>query len=320
MKDLICVFTYCPDFERKKVLLELLNQLQPIRDKFQILILSHSSVPEMCSDLSDFIFIDSENHLIENFNQRNKFWFTSNKVVIESSLVYPPSTHYAIYSLVHFAINFAKHRNIKKIHCLEYDINLSDVDLLLSVSQKLDDFDNIIFKSEDNWCYGTYFAFTTNNLPEEYFNHSKGYILDSIIEIPTRMTENFTPKFLGVNNRTTFFEKLKILDPSGLYQKIDNHRNDELNWCVPVCDKDSQTVYFFIFNEKGGDWEVDILFNDSHKNFKPIQDGFWILEPICKLSELKNLIVMVNKKIKYEIFLNEKNLDDFSNNNTVKIK
>jgi hypothetical protein len=320
MKDLICVFTYCPDFERKKVLLDLLNQLQPIRDEYEILVLSHSSLPEICSDLSDFIFIDSENFLIENFGLRNKFWFRAEKVVVESSLVYPPSTHYAIYSLIHFAINFTKYRNINKIHCIEYDINLPNIDLLSLVSNKLNDYDNVMFRSEDNWCYGTYFAFKTKNLPIEYYEHSRDYILNSISDIPTRMTENFTPKFLGVNDRSTYYEKLEVLDPIGIYQKIDNHRNDELNWCVPVCDTNNDMVYFFIFNEKGGEWEVDVLFNDEHKNFKPLKDGFWILEPICKISELKNLIVMVNKKIKYEFFLNEKNLDDFINNNLVKFK
>jgi len=320
MKDLICVFTYCPDFGRKKVLLELLNQLQPVRDMFQILILSHSSLPEICSDLSDFIYIDSENFLIENFTQRNKFRFTAKNMVVESTLVYPPSTHYAIYSLIHFAINFAKHRGINKIHCIEYDINLPNTEILNYVNDKLVDYDNIIFRSKDKWCYGTYFAFKTDNLPTEYTQHNKESILESISRVPTRMTENFTPIFLSVNQRTTLFEKLEILNPNGVYQKVDNHSNDELNWCVPVCDVNYDCVYLFIFNEKGGKWEVDILFNDKHRNFQPLNNGFWILEPICKISELQNFTVLVNKKIKYQLTLDEKNLSDFKQHNLVKFE
>ncbi len=36
MKDLITVFTYCPDNERKKILQDLLSQLNVLRDKFDI--------------------------------------------------------------------------------------------------------------------------------------------------------------------------------------------------------------------------------------------------------------------------------------------
>jgi len=319
MKDLICIFTYCPDFERKRVLLDLLNQLQSCRNRYDILILSHSSIPEICSDLSDFIFIDSENFLIENFNQRNKFWFQGEKMTLESTLVYPPSTHYAIYSLIHFAINFTKHRNIKKIHCIEYDINLPNLELLDFVSEKLNNFDNVIFRSDEDWCYGTYFAFNNNNFPVEYYTHSKEYILSSISDTHTRMTENYTPKFLGVNDRTTYYERLDVLDPTGVYQKIDNHRNQELNWCIPVSDVNYDCVYFFVFNEKGGDWEVDIFFNNIHKNFPTLGTGSWVLEPICKLSELKTLVVMVNKKLKYQFSLDESNIEDFKNNNSVRI-
>lgn len=320
MKDLICVFTYCPDFERKKVLLELLNQLQSVRDRYQILILSHSSLPEISTDLSDFTFIESENFLLQDFNLRNKFWFNAERVTVESSLVYPPSTHYAIYSLIHFAMNFAKHRNIGKVHCIEYDINLLDISLLDYVSEKLNSYDNVMFRAEDNWCYGTYFAFKPDNFPIEYYKHDRNYIIDSIMEIPSRMTENLTPKFLGVNNRTTYYEKLEILNPLGTYQKIDNHSNNELNWCVPVCNPSTDTVYFFIFNEKGGEWELDIIFNNTHKHFLPLKNGFWILEPICKISEFKDLTVMVNKKIKYQIVLNETNSESFLKNNIVKFK
>ena len=35
MKDLISVFAYCPDNHRKKILQDLLTQLQPIRDRFE---------------------------------------------------------------------------------------------------------------------------------------------------------------------------------------------------------------------------------------------------------------------------------------------
>jgi len=320
MEDLICIFTYCPDFERRKVLIDFLNQIQSVRDTKQILLLSHSQVPEICHDLVDYVYIDSDNFLIENLNQRNKFWFQTNALEIVSTLVYPPSTHYAIYSLIHFAINFASFRGFKKIHCIEYDINLHDVDLINHISEKLYSFDNVMFRTDDGWLMGTYFAFKIDNLPPEYFKHNKEYIIEGISNISNRMTENFTPKFLGVNERTFYYESLDLLNPNGVYQKVDAHQNDQLNWCVPVCEIKNDMVYFFIFNEKGGRWNIDIICNKKHKSFLPLNAGSWILEPLCRISEFKDIIVLLNNKIKYVFELNEENKEDFLNNNIVNFK
>lgn len=134
------------------------------------------------------------------------------------------------------------------------------------------------------------------------------------------MTENFTPKFLGVNKRSFYYESLQVLNPNGVYQKIDAHQNDELNWCVPVCEIKNDMVYFFIFNEKGGQWNVDVICNKKHKSFSPLNDGNWILEPLCRISELKDIIVLLNNKIKYVFELNEENKEDFLKNNIVNFK
>ena len=55
MKDLITVFTYCPDNERKKVLQELLGKIQKLRDKFDILVVSHSPISEISYDDIDYL-------------------------------------------------------------------------------------------------------------------------------------------------------------------------------------------------------------------------------------------------------------------------
>jgi len=63
MKDLISVFAYCPDNRRKKVLQDLLNQLQPIRDRFEIMVVAHSTISELSYDLVDHFYYDSSNKL-----------------------------------------------------------------------------------------------------------------------------------------------------------------------------------------------------------------------------------------------------------------
>jgi hypothetical protein len=66
MKDLISVFAYCPDNRRKKILQDLLNQLQPIRDRFEIMVVAHSSISDISLSLVDYFYYDSNNELISD--------------------------------------------------------------------------------------------------------------------------------------------------------------------------------------------------------------------------------------------------------------
>jgi len=231
MKDLISVFAYCPDNRRKKVLQDLLNQLQPIRDRFEIMVVAHSTISELSYDLVDHFYYDSSNKLLVDFDVRKKHWFSNHLYDINSTLVYPASTHLAIYSLLYYTFNFSKFKKFNKVHCLEYDINLNNLDLLDDVNSTLDNYDTVMFKRErDGWLYGTYFAFTMNNFPNDYFVYDEEKILNQLRNSETKMTECITDKLLTPNGRTIKLEPLSKLDPTSVFQKIDNHMNNELLW------------------------------------------------------------------------------------------
>ena len=72
MKDLISIFAYCPDNRRKKVLQDLLNHLQPIRNRFEIMVVAHSPISELSYDLVDHFYYDSSNKLLDDFDVRKK--------------------------------------------------------------------------------------------------------------------------------------------------------------------------------------------------------------------------------------------------------
>lgn len=315
MKDLIAVFTYCPDTNRKLILNELLEQLQPIRNNFDIIVLSHSELPSTTVDLSDYSHIESENKLLYDFDLRNKFWFRTEKLFVHSSLVYQFSTHLTIYSLIHFAINFSKYKGYKKIHCVEYDLKLNDLKLINQINSHLDSFDNVMFRSNDGWVHGTYFAFKTENFPDEYYTYSEDFILKQLKSTETNMTEHYTPKFLSVNNRTTHFEPLESISKGPLVQKNDSHHNNELNWCVPVVEKDTENLYFFLYNEKGGNNDIDVIYNSNHINLNSGHKGVWKIIPLGKITENNKLIILVDKKIKHDIFFTEENRIKFTQHN-----
>ena len=318
MKELISVFAYCPDNHRKKILQDLLTQLQPVRGRFEIMVVAHSPIPELCYDLIDHFYYDASNKLLDDFDVRKKHWFSNHLFNINSTLVYPASTHLAIYSLLYYTFNFAKFKKFNKVHCIEYDINLTDLDLLNDVSSTLDTYDVVMFEREDDgWLYGTYFAFTMNNFPEEYFVYDEEKILNQLRNTETKMTESITDKLLTPNGRTIKLEPITKLDPTNIFQKVDNHMNDELMWCVPLCDRHSDMVNFFVYNNKGGEYDVDVIVNDKHINIKATCLGCWHVRPLGDINEINEILVLVNKKMKKHIILNDNNRDMFRKYNFI---
>ena len=319
MKSLITVFAHCPDDHRKKVLYELLLKLQNKRNDYDILVVSHSDISQSCFSLIDYFYFDSNNRLLEDFDLRKKHWFRNKGFIIHSVLVYPPSTHLAIYRLLYYTLSFAKFHNYEKIHCLEYDINLSDESLIHEVDKNLDEYDTVMFKRGDNWIYGTYFAFTLRNFPENYFVYDELEILSRLKKAITRMTEEVTHDILTPNGRTILFEPISKLDREGIFQKVDNHSNDELKFCVPVCDKNSDTMYFFVWNE-GFKAEIDVIVNDKHIHIDSNLEGIWDLRHLGDIHDVNSIIVLVNKKVKKEIFLTEENRRAFREDNFIEFQ
>ena len=117
MKDLIVIQTYCPDSKRKLALHSLVQNLQKIRDKYDIMIVSHSPISELSMEYVDYVYIDNDNYLITDFDLTNRFWWSNKNFSVASSLIYTHSTHYAIYSLIHYVLNFSKFRNYKNTLC-----------------------------------------------------------------------------------------------------------------------------------------------------------------------------------------------------------
>jgi len=270
MKDLITVFTYCPDKKRKKVLQDLIDKLQNLRNDFDVMVVSHSKIPDLCYDNIDFFYYDKNNTLLYDFDLNNNFWFKTESFYLNSTTVYTKSTHLAIYNLLYYTFNFAKHKQYNKVHCIEYDINLTDESL---------------------------FSYVNN-----------------------RMTENITPIILTQNGRTIQLEPLSILDPTGVYQKIDMHSNDKLNWCVPVCDKNSNELHLFIYNNNGGDYKIDCLNGEKHVQIINNSKGTWSITPIGDINTTEKIIIIVNNDIKKEITLTEKNKEKFKKYNFVEFK
>lgn len=319
MKDLISIFTYCPDDRRKKVLYALLEKLQPLRDKYEILVVSHSPIPDLCFSNVDYFYYDSKNTLLDDFSLTNKFWFIGESIKLTSSLVYPISTHLAIYRLIYFVLNFSKMMGFRKIHFIEYDIKLNNIDLINEVNNLLDSDDSIIF-GDEIWNYGVYFATKLEKWTDEELIFDEEKILCEIAKTDTRQTESYTPKFLSGKSRSISKLELSKIDEEKIYSYIDEHQNDKLLWCVPTVHETTNEFCFFIFNEKGGYYEVDVFVDGNYFHFISEGKGMWSLNPIGDFMGINKVEVYIDKKLRNIIIIDESNRDKFRENNNFKYR
>ena len=318
MKSLISVFNYSPDNERKQILHNLLLKLSSLRDRFDILVVSHSGISELSLELIDYFYFDKNNELLTDFNLTNKFWFRSDEFVVNSSLVYPKSTHLAIYSLLYYTFNFAFHREYEKIHFIEFDINFESVDLINQVDFDLNENDTVIFGGGDNneWCFGVYFATTINKFSIDKFIYNKESILNQLSQSDSRMTERVTPVILCKGRKVKYRKVCEINKESS--QLNDEHNNSDLKWVVPVVKKNTNDLYFFIYNELGKKHIVDLFLDNIHWFFDVTEGaGVWRLIPIGDISNTNEIFVFVDKKLVKTIKLNDMNRNDFKINNSL---
>jgi hypothetical protein len=316
MKDLITIFNYSPDNKRKEILHNLIVRLQSIRDKFDILVVSHSSISDISMGLIDYFYYDSNNELISDFDLTNKFWFRESKFVVNSSLVYPISTHLAIYSLLYYTFNFSFHRGYKKIHFIEFDINLEDINLIDKVNEDLNDNDTVLFHGDNEWALGVYFASTLNGFNAERFKYDRESILKQLTQSDSRMTERVTPVILCKDRKVKYRSVYEINKSDS--QLNDEHKNSDLRWVVPVVVQHTNEVNFFIYNEIGNNHIVDLFVDNQHWFFNINNGpGIWNLTHIGDLNEINEILIFVDKKMVNKINFNDKNRDTFKINNSL---
>jgi hypothetical protein len=317
MKDLIAISAYCPDIDRKKCLIQTLIKIQELRENFDILLVTHSPIDTTISELVDFAYYDSNNEILSDFDLTNKFDFISDGIFIKSSLVYPKSTHLAVYRLIYYIFNFAKFHNYNKVHYVEYDFDLENINIVEKVNLELDEVDNIMFRDLDdtNFVIGSYFAFTTKNLDSD-FNR------DQIIQEYKNhecVTEVVTPMILTKNNRTIKFLNTKILNQD-IYKisKIDSHDNKTLKWSVPLYNFQTGHLDFFIYNEFGGNYVINLYVNNQPFTFDNINSGCWYIQDIGEFESISNLKVYVNDNLRLDIEFESHNRQTFKENNYVR--
>lgn len=317
-KDLIMITSYCDTKEKENVLRNLVKQIQAQKKYFDIMIVSHTSIPQDISEISDMTIYDKKNELLYDWDLRCKPWFSpgfGNPILSIYTGFY--NTHLAIWRMIILGNIMAKNCGYQKIHHLEYDCHIENFDELRENSFLLNEYDCITYtKKEDNVdeiLFGTYQCYRIDSLSQELLELNEEKIKDIIRFSDTKSPEKMLLDLLHTNKKT-IIKSERLLNHSGNIFGLSHH---DLNfgyvaWCLPYYDRQTQMLSFIVWNMEAKQIiDVELIYNDSRLfSLYKVEMNTWRIIDIDKFENAKKLIVILNGKVR-NIYDFTKNTEEF---------
>lgn len=315
MKDLILITAYCPDEHRENILRNLVNSLLKFKNTFDTLIVSHTPIPFDIQNKVNYCFYDSKNEILTDWDLLNQPWFNpNNERRIQSSFLSGKNTHLAIWRMMILGFSLAKNMGYNKVHHIEYDCNIENIEEFKNNSVLLDEFDSVIYidsiENVDDILFGSFQSYLLPTLDKFLINLDEGKIVEMI-----RQSETKSPELM----------LQKILEDSGKVFKKDRH-SLEVNgnklgiidgqvgvkfipWAVPFYDKLNDTIGFVVWNTKNqnGVEHIIILNNDRIVNIPTTLLNHWRLVNLGNVNEIQSILIIENGEIrnKFKLTSNE---------------
>ena len=313
-KELITIGAHCPNPKSKNLLLDCLKSLQPSRDKYDILVVSHVPIENYIYDYVDYIFYDKNNEILYDLEYINPPWFSPNlQMKFISSYVTGSNTYLAVYRLLIASFGIAKTLGYEKTHWIEYDSYLSNTDFLSKNSENLKNnvavqyFNNL---THDNlaWGYGCIMSVNITKLNPTFLEYSRETLLKLLSESLYKTCESITEDVFLMDGETIYKEELESLTDIGCKFNLSRElpSNEMDNWVVPVYNRETNNIDALVWNNKFEspikanfiiNGEKTIYFNEVHLHA-------WHVKTLGSLDEINDILIIVNDKIKLKIDFN----------------
>lgn len=330
MKDLICITAHCPTEEKRKILSNLVRSLQPTRDQFDLLVVSHTPVTFDVQENVDWVIFDKDNELLTDWKYQNQPWFSPHDGKhIQSIFFGVGNTYLTLHKQLIAGYGHARTFGYEKVHFIEYDAYFEDHTEFYDNSRILDEYDAVLYTKKDQlfeinlqFGIGNFHSVKISTLSERAFRYNREEILKELEESSEKTTEKRTQVLYSENGNKIFFKDHNVISQNGnILRIIDFHKGDfEMQWAVPFYDHKTDNIDFIVWNdasEKPCNIIV-IVNNNKILKFENLKKFEWSINTLGKPQEISNIKILINDKLKNNITLNEKNIEMFKLTNFVK--
>ena len=330
MKDLILIGAHCPDDERERLLNKCVDSLLNVKDDFDILITSHTVIPEYISKKVDYVFYDKKNDLITDMKYCNQPWFSPmTDSIIFTTTLNNSSTYLAAYRLFIGGLGIAKNFKYDKVHWIEYDSEINDFTDLYENSKILDEYDSVVFKKEYrpnekiniDWGLGCFMSFKLETMSDTFLRYDKERLLEILLNSPSKTNEKITNDILLENDNKMFVKDYySVLDKGNKFNlSMDTERDSMNHWAVPYYNPKEDSICVIGWNNKS-ESPINYSFIINNERIISMNDlGYfqWRINNVGKIDDIHSIVVMVENKIKTTILFDNNNREKFKKTNYI---
>ena len=307
MKDLILITAYCPDDHRENILRDLTNSLYKFRESYDVLVVSHTPIPSDIQKKVNYCFYDSKNEILTDWDLLNQPWFKpDNQSVIQSSFLSKKNTHLAIWRMMILGFSNAKNMGYNKVHHIEYDCHISNIDEFNENSKLLDEYDSVIYidrkEDVDDILFGSFQSYFLPTLDNFLINLDEKKIIDLIRRSEMKSPELMLQKILEGEGKRAFKKDRSVLEKNGNNFGVYDGQVDNsfIPWGVPFYDEKDGVVGFIVWNtknDKGVSHNVIINHKDV-VNIPMTPLHHWRIFNLGNFDDIKHILVIENGKIR----------------------
>tara|TARA_B110000495_G_scaffold93146_1_gene80498 strand:- start:3822 stop:4802 length:981 start_codon:yes stop_codon:yes gene_type:complete len=317
MKDLILITSYHPDNIRENILRELVYNLYSFKNEFDLAIVSHTPIPLDIQNKVNFALYDDKNEILTDSTLLNKPWFAPIDRKIMSSYLTGKNTHLAIWRMFILGFSLAQNMGYKKIHNIEYDASIKNINELKDNSKLLDTYKSIYYLENefnvDSILFGSIQSYNVDYIHPTLLNldedNIKNMIRKSNIKSPEGMLKDL------IHEVGDYFVKDRKDLETEYNTFAKSNDNQQFNpWGVPYYDKLEKNIKFITWNTTNIKGITNNIIINSEKmiNTGNIKYNCWKIVELGKIENINHIIIMENNKVKNEInlFSNEEK-DEF---------
>ena len=329
MKDIIIIGSYCPNEEQMELLDNLINQLQKIRNDFDIMITTHSILPEYFYKKVDFIFYDKNNHIINDASLIDRSWFRPegelSEMIIHSNLCGGEDNYtLAVFRLLIGGLGLSNIMKYEKAHWIEYDTSFKDFSELYKNSKLLNKYDAVGYKYlKPKWISGAPLTINIKKLDDDLLIYNEKKILDELKNSWEKHFEGALFKILNKNEKL-FLKNISLITDNGnqieLADKIEN--NSKQLWATPFWNDRNNKVNYICWNNKSSKTlNINLIINNSKIiDMGELQSCGWRIIPIGDFGEIDSIILMVDNEIIKKTDLSKMKFDYFTTYNFIEYR
>ena len=309
MKDLILITAYCPDDYREDILRNLIQSLE--NEPFDVMVISHTPIPLDIQKKVDITFYDKNNEILTDWDLLNQPWFNpGNDRMIQSSYLSKINTHLAIWRMMILGFSNAKNLGYNKLHHIEYDCEINDVNELIDNSNQLDNYNSVVYiDRQPNIApilFGSFQSYKINSLPFNLLNLDENWIKSLIRNSPTKSPELMLQRLLEEKGNILYKDRNNLEKGQNKFGIVDGQiGNNFIPWAVPFYDRLTNQLGFVVWNTKNKDGvKHQIIINGDKMHdvpFTPYDN--WRIEFIGNFDSIESLLIIENNKVRDNINL-----------------